>query len=418
MYCEECGTQLNDDGECAVCLTKSNSVLEDIDRDEEAKRYREEMEKKDYSKIFISDEEKYVTSIGNGYIENYLLDGTLKKAFLVVSSKRAYLKGRCYLMQGRALKRINEEKTIDLKDINGSGFLHKKNYLFSVLSALVFVLMVAIICGSLFITGSIISVALTNPALIAVIMMCGLSGCWMGVKKGKKEYFPITFILMFVLLISGVVCSYSFTRNLYYPDFSEWLLVASYWGTTIALLVCGFVLNKRINEHKSLRRITIAWCVLCLVGVVLYIGVSLGYEVYRAEILLVVAEVVILVPLSFVLYKIGKLLGKLSNRTWFNIMMPSGNISFNVRFYSIPEMQEFQKRLIVAKNQFEEQVKEVKMAETVDTAAALSNISRVLDKVDVKQGSLTEEIQSAVKLFEQGLISKEEFEQLKKKLLG
>ena len=63
-------------------------------------------------------------------------------------------------------------------------------------------------------------------------------------------------------------------------------------------------------------------------------------------------------------------------------------------------------------------MKEVKMAETVDTAAALSNISKVLDKVDVKQGSLTEEIQSAVKLLEQGLISKEEFEQLKKKLLG
>ena len=81
-------------------------------------------------------------------------------------------------------------------------------------------------------------------------------------------------------------------------------------------------------------------------------------------------------------------------------------------------MQEFQKRLIIAKNQFEEQVKEVKMTETVNTAAALSNISKVLDKVDVKQSSLTEEIQSAVKLLEQGLISKDEFEQLKKKLLG
>ena len=122
--------------------------------------------------------------------------------------------------------------------------------------------------------------------------------------------------------------------------------------------------------------------------------------------------------LSYALYILGVFLWKLSNRTWFNIMMPSGNISFDVRFYSIPEMQEFQKRLIIAKNQFEEQVKEVKMAETVDTAAALSNISKVLDKVDVKQGSLTEEIQSAVKLLEQGLISKEEFEQLKKKLLG
>lgn len=341
MYCEECGTQLNDEGECAVCLAKSNSMLEDIDRDEEAKRYREEMEKKDYSKVFISDEEKYVTSIGNGYIENYLLDGTLKKAFLVISSKRAYLKGRCYLMQGRTLKRINEEKTIDLKDINGSGFLHKKNYLFTVLSVLVFVLMAAII---------------------------GLG-----------------------LLLLGRAMSY-FSINRIIPAL---------------LLICWIVGMRRIKEKKTLQVVTIIGYVFFVFGGIMALR-SMNWGSMAMAIF----------ALSYALYILGVFLWKLSNRTWFNIMMPSGNISFDVRFYSIPEMQEFQKRLIIAKNQFEEQVKEVKMTETVNTAAALSNISKVLDKVDVKQSSLTEEIQSAVKLLEQGLISKDEFEQLKKKLLG
>lgn len=42
-------------------------------------------------------------------------------------------------------------------------------------------------------------------------------------------------------------------------------------------------------------------------------------------------------------------------------MIANGNLLLDVRFYSMQELQEFQKKLIIAKNQFNEQVKEVKI---------------------------------------------------------
>lgn len=72
--------------------------------------------------IFAEQSEKYVTSIGNGYIINFLNTGGVRSGFSVISDKRVYFKGKCYYKEHGKLKRAFEERTVDLTDVTGTGY--------------------------------------------------------------------------------------------------------------------------------------------------------------------------------------------------------------------------------------------------------------------------------------------------------
>lgn len=78
------------------------------------------------SEYFIDKDEKYISSLGNGYIMNYLINGSLSKGFSVVSNKRVYFRGSCFSGQGKSLRKTDEERTVDIKDITGSGFIYQR----------------------------------------------------------------------------------------------------------------------------------------------------------------------------------------------------------------------------------------------------------------------------------------------------
>ncbi|MCM1046172.1 MAG: SHOCT domain-containing protein [Candidatus Gastranaerophilales bacterium] len=78
------------------------------------------------AQYFVSKDEKYISSLGNGYIMNYLANGNLSKGFSVISNKRVYFRGSCFSGQGKALVKTNEERTVDIKDITGSGFIYRR----------------------------------------------------------------------------------------------------------------------------------------------------------------------------------------------------------------------------------------------------------------------------------------------------
>lgn len=75
-----------------------------------------------FNKMFVEPTERYVASIGNGYIVNFLADRTLSKGFAVVSDKRVYFKGKCYFKEDGKLKSTVEERMVDLKDVTGTGY--------------------------------------------------------------------------------------------------------------------------------------------------------------------------------------------------------------------------------------------------------------------------------------------------------
>lgn len=94
------------------------------------------------SAFFVSKDEKYISSLGNGYIMNYLANKTMRKGFAFITDKRVYFKGSCLNGIGKALIKTNEERTVDMKNITGSGFTYHRCWgiiIASILTCLIFV---------------------------------------------------------------------------------------------------------------------------------------------------------------------------------------------------------------------------------------------------------------------------------------
>lgn len=140
-FCDDCGTYLGE-GEAEVKVVApeqphENTIAEKkksifnklIGRKKKTVKKRElssnEIEK--FSGVFAGKDETYVASLGNGYIANYLNGKGIKNGFAILSNRRVYFKGSCLSKNGRFFTRSNEERTVDVKDITGSGFIYKNN---------------------------------------------------------------------------------------------------------------------------------------------------------------------------------------------------------------------------------------------------------------------------------------------------
>lgn len=100
---------------------KSGAEIKEV---EEYKLKDKEVEQ--LSQIFVSKDEKYVASLGNGYIMNYLANRTMSRGFSIVSNKRVYFRGSCLSGKGKSLQKSDEERTVDIKDVTGSGFIYQR----------------------------------------------------------------------------------------------------------------------------------------------------------------------------------------------------------------------------------------------------------------------------------------------------
>lgn len=99
-------------------------------------------EMKKLSESFVSRDEKYIASLGNGYIMNYLANKSVKKGFAFITDKRVYFKGSCLSGTGKKLVKTNEERTVDVKNITGSGFTYHRHW--GILVALFISILVAL----------------------------------------------------------------------------------------------------------------------------------------------------------------------------------------------------------------------------------------------------------------------------------
>lgn len=86
------------------------------------------------SNLFVDENEKEVAVLGSSFIQNFLRTGDLSKGFCAVSDKRVYFKGNCYSKQGNSYKATKEERTVDLKDITGTGFSEEKALMWLILA--------------------------------------------------------------------------------------------------------------------------------------------------------------------------------------------------------------------------------------------------------------------------------------------
>lgn len=93
----------------------------------EVEEYKlKDKEIKKLSESFISRDEKYIASLGNGYIMNYFANKSIKRGFAYITNKRVYFKGSCLSGTGKYLVKTDEERTVDVKNITGSGFIYQR----------------------------------------------------------------------------------------------------------------------------------------------------------------------------------------------------------------------------------------------------------------------------------------------------
>lgn len=107
-----------------------------------------ESTKSKFKDIFVNASEEYISSLGNGYILNYLANRSIKRGFAIISDKRVYFRGSCYTGTGSHLVKSDEQRTVDIKDITGSGFVYRR-YLGTLLALVTaFVTLVGGVAGS------------------------------------------------------------------------------------------------------------------------------------------------------------------------------------------------------------------------------------------------------------------------------
>lgn len=112
MFCGNCGKQIDDS--CNVCPHCGTRIEKDVVK-----------EKDDiYKVIFVEPDENYLGSLGNGYLNSFLTNKKIKRCIALLSDKRVYLRGNMVDINSGKIERFNMQKTIDLEDITGTGFVY------------------------------------------------------------------------------------------------------------------------------------------------------------------------------------------------------------------------------------------------------------------------------------------------------
>lgn len=88
------------------------------------------------SNLFVDANEKEISTLGSNYLRNFLSTGSLENGFCTVTDKRVYFRGKCYTKSGNNYKSTKEEKTVDLKDVTGTGFTFIKHFWLMILAVL------------------------------------------------------------------------------------------------------------------------------------------------------------------------------------------------------------------------------------------------------------------------------------------
>lgn len=137
----------------------------------------------DYKSIFLNSREKFICALGNNYLQNFLAGGGLQKGFAVLSDKRVYFKGDCFVRNGKRFSKSTEESVVDVKDITGSGFISTNPIWALILSIYLYFM------GFMFFVSSKSGFITLSPAffIVATFMLLIVY------KSGKHNFFQIQY---------------------------------------------------------------------------------------------------------------------------------------------------------------------------------------------------------------------------------
>ena len=300
MKCNKCGTEVNPQDEfcynCGAQITRKKDNKKDKQKNKpEIQEYTlkdKEIEK--LSQSFASRDEKYIASLGNGYIMNYLTNGSMSKGFAFITNRRVYFKGSCLSGTGKKLVKTNEERTVDVKNITGSGFIYQR---------------------------------------------------YLGI-----------LIALFVSLLAS--------------------LAGAVWGVLLSFFLSSGSSAPAPGGESAESSLNTFYVPIAILGITLVIACCIGIKNYL-----------------------------LKRKTLFRIEYAGGCIAFDVSFYAKAEIDDFQKQLRRVKD-FAEETATIKTVAVETPTQAPS------------QNDTPNDLRKYADLLREGLISQEDYDAMKKKLLG
>ena len=137
MYCGNCGRQIeNTSNVCPYCgiVIDKGALIENRNK---------------YEDIFVDPRERYLGALGDGYINSFLTNKEMEKCIAILSDRRVYLRGNMIDFNQGKFGRYNMQKTIDLEDITGTGFVYTSSSLWKLIVALFLLVLIitAILLG-------------------------------------------------------------------------------------------------------------------------------------------------------------------------------------------------------------------------------------------------------------------------------
>jgi hypothetical protein len=91
-----------------------------------------------YEKVFVEPDENYIASLGDGYLNSFLTSRKIKRCVALLSDKRVYLRGNMLDINSGKIARINMQKTLDLEDITGTGFIYMSPKIWSLVLGIIY----------------------------------------------------------------------------------------------------------------------------------------------------------------------------------------------------------------------------------------------------------------------------------------
>ena len=371
---------------------------------EEYKLKDKEIEK--LSQSFASRDEKYIASLGNGYIMNYLTNKGLNKGFAFLTDKRVYFKGSCLSGKGKSLVKTDEERTVDVKNITGSGFIYRRYW--GILIAL-FISILVSLGGT--VGSAVFSYQNSGDGIIGTMkdrqrdrdnikawetILDNLDKIeWHGMEK-EGTYHSVS--------VEGIVTA----KN------QEYEVEVGY--VTGSIFISMEYAGRKSDTGGATSKTDgissiedIQDDIVCIIeeeidslddDVKSKNGIGEG----------VLNSIVNIVPIPLCLSLVvicfmGFKNYMLKRKTLFRIEYAGGCIAFDVSFYAKTEIDDFQKQLRRVKDFAEETT-------TIKTVAVETPIQAPT------QSSVPDDLRKYADLLKEGLISQEEYDAMKKKILG
>ena len=191
MKCNNCGNEF-EGSFCDKCGTKA-TIQNKNQNFEKAKA------------LLIDPAEEVKSILCNNFMQTFISTGILGNGFAILTDKRVYFKGKCFFRKGRGVYSKIGEKTVDLKDVTGTGFVHNKATWAGIAK-----------------TVSLVVLALFSLMFIAVLLNLLLNG------RVETDLFSST--LVAVLICGALYMTFNFIYNAYNYSVFE----ISYAGGSIA----------------------------------------------------------------------------------------------------------------------------------------------------------------------------------------